>query len=212
MRILQEDGILARADHETVEGAGDFALTGAERDELDSTPHRAWLPRKAEQRLAEDKKRNERIVDAYRSYVADHDAGWPTLIFATSVEHSHTIATLLNLHGIRARSVSGETETYSRRQVVEEFRRGEVQVLVNYRVFAEGFDAPNTRVIMVARPVYSPNLYFQMIGRGLRGPKNGGNERCLIINVEDNIKGFGRELAFSELEWLWDRYGPGGRP
>lgn len=44
-----------------------------------------------------------------------------------------------------------------------------------------------------------------MIGRGLRGPKNGGNERCLIINVEDNIRGFGRELAFSGLDWLWDR-------
>ena len=205
VRRLQEDGILAKVDHATVEGAGDFTLTGAERDELDSTPHHAWLPRKAEQRLAADQKRNERIVGAYMDYVADRDPTWPTLIFATSVEHSHTIATLLNLKRIRARSVSGETDTYSRRQVVEEFRRGEVQVLVNYRVFAEGFDAPNTRVIMVARPVYSPNLYFQMIGRGLRGPKNGGNERCLIINVEDNIKGFGRELAFSELEWLWDR-------
>ena len=205
VRQLQDGGILAKVDHATVEGAGDFTLTGAERDELDSTPHHAWLPRKAEQRLAADQKRNERIVGAYMDYVADRDPTWPTLIFATSVEHSHTIATLLNLKGIRARSVSGETDTYSRRQVVEEFRRGEVQVLVNYRVFAEGFDAPNTRVIMVARPVYSPNLYFQMIGRGLRGPKNGGNERCLIINVEDNIKGFGRELAFSELEWLWDR-------
>ena len=212
VRLLQKDGILAKADHETVEGAGDFALTGTERDELDSMPHHAWLPRKAEQRLAADQARNERIVKAYMDYVANHDPAWPALIFATSVEHSHTIATLLNLKGIRARSVSGETETHSRQQVVEEFRRGEVKVLVNYRVFAEGFDAPNTRVIMVARPVYSPNLYFQMIGRGLRGPKNGGNERCLILNVEDNIKGFGRELAFSELEWLWDRYGPGGHP
>ena len=203
VRLLQEHGILAKADHQAVEGAGEFVLTKAEKEELDSTPHHAWLPRTAEQRLAADLERTERIVDAYKRYVAGH--AWSTLVFATSVDHSHTIATLLNLEGIRARSVSGETETYSRRLVVEEFRRGEVQVLVNYRVFAEGFDAPNTRVIMVARPVYSPNLYFQMIGRGLRGPKNGGNERCLIINVEDNIRGFGRELAFSGLEWLWDR-------
>lgn len=205
VRLLQEDGILAKADHQAVEGAGEFVLTRAEKEELASTPHHAWLPRTAEQRLAADLERTERIVGAYKRYVAGREPAWPTLVFATSVDHSHTIATLLNLEGIRARSVSGETETYSRRRVVEEFRRGEVQVLVNYRVFAEGFDAPNTRVIMVARPVYSPNLYFQMIGRGLRGPKNGGNERCLIINVEDNIKGFGRALAFSELDWLWDR-------
>ena len=206
--LLQEDGILARADHETVEGVGDFVLTPAEIDELSSTPHHAWLPRRAERRLANDRQRTERIVDAYMRYVGSHKPVWPSLVFATSVKHSHTIATLLTLKGVRARSVSGETETALRRQAVEEFRSGDLDVLVNYRVFAEGFDAPNTRVIMVARPVYSPNLYFQMIGRGLRGPKNGGNERCLIINVEDNIVGFGRELAFSELDWLWDQANP----
>ena len=62
----------------------------------------------------------------------------------------------------------------------------------------------STRAIIVARPVYSPNLYFQMIGRGLRGVKNGGNERCLILDVNDNIVNFERNLAFTELDWLWD--------
>ena len=60
-----------------------------------------------------------------------------------------------------------------------------------------------TRAIIVARPVYSPNLYFQMIGRGLRGPLNGGDERCLILNVRDNIENYDRALAFSDLDWLW---------
>ena len=204
VRHLQKDGILAKADHETVEGTGDFALTAAEKKELGNIEHHAWLPPTAERRIADDKRRNTRIVDAYLQHVAYRKRAWPTLVFAMSVEHSDTIAALFELKGIRARSVSGETETSSRRQAVEKFRSGELDMLVNYRVFAEGFDAPNTRVIMVARPVFSPNLYFQMIGRGLRGPKNGGNERCLIINVEDNIKGFGRKLAFSELDWLWD--------
>ena len=66
-----------------------------------------------------------------------------------------------------------------------------------------GFDAPRTRAIIVARPVYSPNLYFQMIGVGLRGPKNGGGERCLILDVRDNIENFGGELAFTKLDGLW---------
>ena len=76
-------------------------------------------------------------------------------------------------------------------------------MLVNHGVFREGFDAPRTRVIIVARPVYSPNLYFQMIGRGLRGTRNGGTDRCLIINVQDNIDNFEGKLAFSDLDWLW---------
>lgn len=75
---------------------------------------------------------------------------------------------------------------------------------MNYGIFREGFDALKTRAVIIARPVYSPNLYFQMIGRGLRGPANGGNEDCLIIDVVDNILGFNRELAFTEFEHFWD--------
>ena len=42
-----------------------------------------------------------------------------------------------------------------------------------------------------------------MIGRGLRGPLNGGDDECLVINVHDNIDNFDRDLAFAELDWLW---------
>ncbi len=166
-------------------------------------PRPAWLPRSVEQRIASDTNRTLGIVDAYQFHVANRNADWPTLIFATSVEHAQTVAALLNTKGVMARAVSGGTDRAVRRRVVDDFRAGEVQVLVNYGVFREGFDAPKTRAILVARPVYSPNLYFQMIGRGLRGPKNGGSERCLVINVQDNIDNFNRQLAFADLDWLW---------
>ena len=103
--------------------------------------------------------------------------------------------------------MSGQIEMSTRRRIVESFRSGELQALVNYAVFREGFDAPRTRAIVVARPVYSPNLYFQMIGRGMRGTKNGGNDRCLILNVRDNILNFNKALAFAELDWLWAKRG-----
>ena len=159
-----------------------------------------WLPQGVENRIAQSAERTRRIIEAYETHV---EPNWPTLIFATSVEHAQTVAALLNRKGISSRAVSGSTEPATRRRVVEEFRRGEIRALVNYGVFREGFDAPKTRAIIVARPVYSPNLYFQMIGRGLRGPKNGGDDRCLILNVRDNIQSYDRALAFSELGWLW---------
>ena len=154
-----------------------------------------------ENRIASDADRTRRIIEAYNELI---DRDWPTLIFATSVEHAQTVAALLSSNGVKARAVSGSTDPASRRRVVEEFRSGDVKALVNYGVFREGFDAPKTRAIIVARPVYSPNLYFQMVGRGLRGVKNGGNDRCLILNVRDNIDKFERKLAFSDLDWLWD--------
>ncbi len=196
IRELQTMRILAQADHATIEG-GRFSMS---RDELQQTIGVPWLPRSVENRIASDADRTSRIIKCYEERI---DPQWPTLIFATSVEHSQTIAALLTSMGVEARAVSGTTEISVRRRVVEEFRAGRVKALVNYGVFREGFDAPKTRAIIVARPVYSPNLYFQMIGRGLRGVKNGGNDRCLILNVRDNIENFERKLAFSELDWLW---------
>ena len=46
-----------------------------------------------------------------------------------------------------------------------------------------------------------------MIGRGLRGPKNGGKEECLIVDVEDNVVNFDGLLAFRGFDYLW-----GGAP
>ena len=205
---LQSIRVLAQADHEIIEGET-FSL----KNILESSPHSRnwqqelnkwmdlpWLPQFVEDRIARSAERTKRIMEAYQTYI---DSDWPVLIFATSVEHAQTVAALLNRKGIRSRAVSGETESSTRQRVVEEFRCGKTKALVNYGVFREGFDAPKTRAIIVARPVYSPNLYFQMIGRGLRGPLNGGNERCLILNVQDNIENFDRSLAFSELDWLW---------
>ena len=194
---LQDMQVLAKADHATIAG-GSFYLSERERRLAASVP---WLPRSVEERISEDTARTQRIIKEYFNRIRPD---WPTLIFATSVEHSKTLAALLTARGVKARAVSGETDAATRRRVVEEFRSGEVKALVNYGVFREGFDAPKTRAIIVARPVYSPNLYFQMIGRGLRGVLNGGNDRCLILNVQDNIENFERALAFSELDWLWD--------
>lgn len=194
---LQGMRVLARADHDTIEG-GSFRLSDDERRQSREAP---WLPRSVENRIASDAERTGRIIEAYGQLI---DPDWPTLVFATSVEHSQTVAALLTRTGIKARAVSAETETSVRRRIVEDFRAGEIKALVNYGIFREGFDAPKTRAIIVARPVYSPNLYFQMIGRGLRGVKNGGNDRCLILNVRDNIENYQRKLAFSELDWLWD--------
>ena len=206
IRKLQGMGVLAHAGHASIEGETFSPDTlGADDweqilEELVRASELPWLPQSVENRIAQCAERTLRIVEAYETHTEPH---WPTLIFATSVEHAQTVAALLNRKGTPSRAVSGTTESATRRRVVEGFRRGDIRALVNYGVFREGFDAPKTRAIIVARPVYSPNLYFQMIGRGLRGPKNGGDDRCLILNVRDNIQSYDRALAFSELDWLW---------
>ena len=68
----------------------------------------------------------------------------------------------------------------------------------------KGSTSPSVRAVIVARPTLSPGVYQQMIGRGLRGPLNGGKDECLIVNVEDNILRSGGQLAFHHFDYLFD--------
>jgi superfamily II DNA or RNA helicase len=196
-RDLQEWGMLAQVEHRTLEG-GRIVL---DQDEKTHADRMAVLSRAAEQRLADDHARSLRIVESVAALPAD----WPTLLFATSVDHAKYLAAMLNDLDVRSAAVDSTTSAQDRRSRIEDFRSGRIRVLTNYGVLTQGFDAPATRVVVVARPVYSTNVYQQMIGRGLRGPRNGGKDTCLILNVDDNIANFDTALAFTQFEHLWSR-------
>ncbi|WP_435879937.1 DEAD/DEAH box helicase [Streptomyces werraensis] len=196
-RDLQEWGMLAQVEHRTLEG-GRITL---DQDEKTHAERMAMLSRAAEQRLADDHARSQRIVESVAALPSD----WPTLLFATSVDHAKYLAAMLNDRGVPSAAVDSTTSTQDRRTRIENFRNSRIRVLTNYGVLTQGFDAPATRVVVVARPVYSTNVYQQMIGRGLRGPKNGGKDTCLILNVDDNIANFDTKLAFTQFEHLWSR-------
>ena len=138
IRELQDMGVLAQADHETIEG-GTFPADMLSPQELEQAKSSPWLPQSVEDRIAGSVERTQRIIKAYETHV---HPDWPTLIFATSVEHARTLAALLTQQGIRSRAVSGETEAATRRRVVEEFRSGEIKALVNYGVFREASMRP----------------------------------------------------------------------
>ena len=79
---------------------------------------------------------------------------------------------------------------------------GEIDVLLNFGVLSTGFDAPNVRTVVIARPTTSVILYSQMLGRGLQGPKMGGTAQCTLVDVRDH---FGR---FGDLSSLYLRFQP----
>ncbi|MER5937987.1 DEAD/DEAH box helicase family protein [Streptomyces sp. NPDC001928] len=192
---LQRLGMLAQVEHRLLQG-GTITLN---REEKQHAEQLSVLSRAAEQRLADDHDRNNRILAEISGMPAD----WPVLVFATSVAHAKYLAAKLRDLNITASAVDSNTSPNDRRRRIDDFRAGRTRVLTNYGVLTQGFDAPATRAVVVARPVYSPNVYQQMIGRGLRGPLNGGKETCLILNVRDNIQNFDTTLAFTQFEHLW---------
>ncbi|GAA4598073.1 hypothetical protein GCM10023194_74650 [Planotetraspora phitsanulokensis] len=194
---LQELGVLARVDHQQLEG---MTLALSEEDLRQATAFEgARLPASVEEKLGRDIERNQMLIREIRALPEDS----PVLLFAASVNHAKLMAAQLNDLGIRSAAIDSGTPDADRRTLIEKFRRRQIRVLANYGVLAQGFDAPATEVVIVARPTYSPNVYQQMIGRGLRGPKNGGKETCLILDVADNIINYDRQLAFTQFEHLW---------
>ena len=75
------------------------------------------------------------------------------------------------------------------KEIVNNYKTGEIKIIFNFGVLSTGFDAPGTKAILIARPTTSPILYSQMIGRGLRGPLFNGNKECFLIDIKDNLIG-----------------------
>lgn len=194
---LQEIGILAKVDQMLLPGAS-LTLSAAELEHIQTF---GVMPSSAEEALGREGARNSAIISAIEGL----PPSWPVLVFALSVNHAELLAAMLSLRGIPAVSVtSRRTSPDARRQAIQAFKDGRLRVLTNWGVLTTGFDAPGIRALFVTRPVFSPGLYQQMIGRGLRGPLNGGKDRCLIVNVADNLSQYGDRLAFRHFEYLWN--------
>ena len=184
VQSLRAQGVLARIDVESLDYEAepiDLAATKAHADHFENFDdvHPDVLTR-----LGEEHRRNRRLIER----LLQIDPKWPVLVFACSVQHAQAMSSLLRRRGRSSACVLGTTRPSTRRATIEQFRKGELSVLCNYGVLTTGFDAPSVRCVVVARPTVSHVLYEQMIGRGLRGPAFGGTDKCLIIDVDDNIQ------------------------
>lgn len=152
--------------------------------------------------LAENKDRNRAIMDRLRKL---NEEKVPTIVFACSVKHAKLLSAMLTLEEIPNSLVVGELDPISRKKAIDCFkdRGSDVNIIINYEVLTTGFDSKNIKCVMIARPTKSIVLYSQMLGRGLRGPQMGGNEECLLIDVDDNLNAYNNETAFGHFNDYW---------
>jgi superfamily II DNA or RNA helicase len=196
IRVLRERGVLSQVEHRVLETGKTFTLTDSE---LQRFQELGQLPGSFLKKVGEDAERNSLLLKTLLELPAD----WPILFFGCSVEHASAMAVLLRRSGRSAAVVTGATRRATRRHLIEEFRAGRLQVLSNYGVLTTGFDAPKIRAVVIARPTTSVVLYEQMIGRGMRGPLNGGTEECLLIDLKDNIARFQGQMAYQRMREVW---------
>jgi superfamily II DNA or RNA helicase len=119
---------------------------------------------------------NVAIADLYKTRFSKT----PGVLYTAGVQHAKNVAKALKNAGIVARAVSGETPKRELAEILAAFERGEVDVLCNAMLLAEGWNSPRATICMHLAPTASRRIYQQRVGRVTR--RAPGKEAGLVID------------------------------
>ena len=128
----------------------------------------------------------------YQSY-AKFVKGKKGIIYAIDRRHASNICELYAVHGVKICMIDGTTPAEERNRMIDEFKAGTIQVIVNVNIFSEGFDCPDIEFIQLARPTKSLSLYLQQVGRALRISPN--KDHSIILDNVGLYNRFGTPMA-----------------
>ncbi|MGH2951731.1 MAG: DEAD/DEAH box helicase, partial [Solirubrobacterales bacterium] len=120
---------------------------------------------------------NVAVADLYRSRFRRV----PGVVYTAGVRHANNVARAFQDAEINARAVSGETPKRELAEILAAFERGEVDVLCNAMLLAEGWNSPRATICMHLAPTASRRVYQQRVGRVTR--RNAGKEAGLVIDL-----------------------------
>src|ERR671935_2732400 len=92
----------------------------------------------------------------------------PGIVYAAGVDHAYNLAKEFRAVGIKAEAVSGRTPPVQLAETLAAYERGELDVLINAMILAEGWNSPRATVCMHLAPTASRRVYQQRIGRIMR--------------------------------------------
>lgn len=174
--IKPESEVQRLVDNSEVSSTGDFSNT-----DLDNTFNN--------QRI------RSKLYESYQQFAN----GLKGIIYAINKLHAAKIAELYSSHGVKAVAIDSDTPKEERQNLINEFKTGEITVLVNVDIFTEGFDCPDVNFIQLARPTKSLSLYLQQVGRGLRIVK--GKDKTIILDNVGLYNYFG--LPDADRKWQY---------
>lgn len=119
---------------------------------------------------------NLAIADLYRARFKD----MPGVVYAAGVKHAYNVAEAFREFDIKAKAVSGETPKRELAETLAAYERGEVDVLVNAQLLAEGWNSPRATVCMHLAPTASKRIYQQRVGRVTR--RHPGKEAGIVVD------------------------------
>ncbi len=107
---------------------------------------------------------NQAAASLYR----DRFGPTPGIVYAAGVDHAYHLAQEFRAAGLKTMAVSGRTPPRELAETLAAYERGEINVLVNAQLLAEGWNSPRATVCMHLAPTASRRVYQQRIGRIMR--------------------------------------------
>lgn len=136
--------------------------------------------------------------DAITAY-KEHCPDTPAVAFCVNRKHCHMVAKEFNDAGIRAEVIDGTMKKWKRRQLVQQFDDGLIQVLCSANLITEGFDLPKIGAVFLLRLSKSIIYYLQCVGRGIRADE--GKDRCYVFDHVRFIDQPGFGMVDSARRW-----------
>ena len=111
---------------------------------------------------------HQALNQAAASLYRDRFDNTPGIVYAAGVDHAYNLAQEFRSAGIKAEAVSGRTPPVKLAETLAAYERGEINVLINAQLLAEGWNSPRATVCMHLAPTASKRVYQQRIGRIMR--------------------------------------------
>jgi ribonuclease E len=106
--------------------------------------------------------------------------GVPGVVYAAGVRHAYNLAEAFRAEEIKAQAVSGETPKRELVDILARYERGDIDVLINAQLLAEGWNSPRATVCVHLAPTASKRIYQQRVGRVTR--RHPGKEAGLVVD------------------------------
>ena len=115
------------------------------------------------------------LIDDIIKTFKQKDDGNKGICFAISIKHAENLQKAFNNAGISAGIIHSKMKKVHRDYWMNEYKKGNIRMLVNVGVLTRGFDDVNIVNLICCRPTASERLYKQIIGRAARLDENGLN-------------------------------------
>jgi ribonuclease E len=111
---------------------------------------------------------HQALNQAAASLYRERFGSTPGIVYAAGVDHAYNLAQEFRAAGLKAEAVSGRTPPARLAETLAAYERGEINVLINAMLLAEGWNSPRATVCMHLAPTASRRVYQQRIGRIMR--------------------------------------------